>query len=78
MYWSRAVSRPLNIAPHVEPGDEDALQGPEFLREFEEMRQEKAALTRDGGRDSIAQLPNSLGDSHDSNQQDPGTEANNE
>lgn len=39
MYWRRAATRPLNIAPHVDDEDiDDQCIRPKFLREFEKDR----------------------------------------
>ena len=40
MYWKRAATRPLYLAPDVD--DDDAVIGPEFLQEFEEARAQQA------------------------------------
>lgn len=58
MYWTRAAFRPLNISPDVEPGDEDAVQGPRFLKEFEKKRREEAA-TSEEEEVLVEQLPES-------------------
>jgi hypothetical protein len=61
MYWSRAAFRPLDIAPDVDPEDEDAVRGPKFLRDFEEKRREEAVMKRDE-ESSVGQLPEPLKD----------------
>lgn len=40
-FWTRAIQRPLYIAPDVDEEDEHYVRGPSFLREFEEMRQKQ-------------------------------------
>jgi hypothetical protein len=49
MYWKRAATRPLNIAPHVD--DEDigkGFSGPEFLKDFEWEKEVEVKSIRDG------------------------------
>jgi len=55
MYWTRAAIRPLDISPEVEPGDENTVRGPRFLREFEKKRREEAEVEED----LVEQLPES-------------------
>lgn len=52
MYWRRAATRPLNIAPHIRDAEAETLQcsGPEFLRRFE---QEKPRSLRDSRQDHV-------------------------
>lgn len=60
MYWSRAAFRPLDIAPEVEPDEEDTVRGPKFLREFEKKRREEAVMKNDDEESSVRQLPEPL------------------
>jgi hypothetical protein len=57
MYWSRAAFRPLDIAPDVDPEDEDAVRGPRFLREFEAKRREEALMKTDVEESTVGQMP---------------------
>jgi len=59
MYWSRAAFRPLDIAPEVDPEDEDLVRGPRFLREFEAKRREEAVIKNEE-ESSVEQLPEPL------------------
>lgn len=38
MYWTRAATRPLNVAPDVADGRVDGEVGEDFLRDFEAER----------------------------------------
>jgi hypothetical protein len=62
-YWSRAALRPLHIAPEVDLEDEDAVQGPRFLREFETKRYEEADMKKDVEESSVGQLTEPLRES---------------
>lgn len=57
MYWSRAAFRPLDIAPEVDPEDEDAVRGPKFLREYEKKRHEEAVAKKEDGESTVRQIP---------------------
>ncbi|KAG9240564.1 opioid growth factor receptor conserved region-domain-containing protein [Calycina marina] len=55
MYWGRAMSRPLNIAPIID--DEDAEDrydsiGPRFLYEFEEAKKTSEATASESGTEA--------------------------
>ena len=49
-YWTRAASRPLNIAPHVDDTDVEMekCRGPEFLWDFEQERKSTIENAKEG------------------------------
>jgi hypothetical protein len=53
MYWQRAATRPLNIAPHVNDAEIDInwCSGPDFLWKFEQEKL-KPSKSKTGGIDS--------------------------
>lgn len=57
MYWSRAAFRPLDIAPEVDPEDEDTVRGPKFLRELEKKLREEGVVKMDDGESTVGQIP---------------------
>ena len=64
-FWTRAVQRPLYIAPDVDEEDENAVQRPSFLREFEEMRQQLRHATRSQQLDSEEKASEKIGEVSD-------------